>query len=60
VRWAPLAIVSDSLAVSRPAATGLSPWTGLAVLCLYAAAPAPCCSPTATPEDGNVQASRCV
>ena len=38
VRWVPLAIVSDSLAVSRPAAAGLSPWTGLAVLCLYAAA----------------------
>jgi hypothetical protein len=38
VRWVPLAIVSDSLAVSRPAAADLSPWTGLAVLCLYTAA----------------------
>jgi ABC-2 type transport system permease protein len=37
VRYIPLAIVSDSLAVSRPGADALSPWTGLAVLCLYAA-----------------------
>lgn len=38
VRWVPLAIVSDSLAVSRPGAADLSPWTGLTVLSLYAAA----------------------
>jgi hypothetical protein len=38
VRWVPLAIVSDSLAEARPTAGDLSPWTGLAVLCLYAAA----------------------
>jgi ABC-type transport system involved in multi-copper enzyme maturation permease subunit len=37
VRYIPLAIVGDSLAVSRPGADALSPWTGLAVLCLYAA-----------------------
>jgi ABC-2 type transport system permease protein len=37
VRYIPLAIVSDSLAVSRAGADALSPWTGLAVLCLYAA-----------------------
>ena len=30
--------MSDSLAEARPTADGLSPWTGLAVLCLYAAA----------------------
>jgi ABC-2 type transport system permease protein len=37
VRYIPLAIVGDSLAVSRPGADALSPWTGLTVLCLYAA-----------------------
>ncbi|WP_329238039.1 hypothetical protein OG417_35125 [Actinoallomurus sp. NBC_01490] len=37
VRWVPLAIVGDSLGVSRTAAGDLSPWTGLAVLCGYAA-----------------------
>ncbi|MDN3352034.1 hypothetical protein [Actinomadura sp. DC4] len=35
-RWVPLAIVGDSLADSRPTATGLPPWTGLGVLSLYA------------------------
>ena len=37
VRYIPLAIVGDSLAVSRVAADALPPWTGLAVLFLYAA-----------------------
>jgi hypothetical protein len=36
VRWVPLAIVSDSLGVSRTASGDLSPWAGLAVLCGYA------------------------
>jgi ABC-2 type transport system permease protein len=36
VAYVPLAIVGDSLGVSRPAADALSPWTGLAVLCGYA------------------------
>jgi ABC-2 type transport system permease protein len=33
----PLALVGDSLGVSRTAAGDLSPWTGLAVLSAYAA-----------------------
>jgi ABC-2 type transport system permease protein len=37
VRFVPLAIVGDSLAVSRPAGDALSPWSGLALLALYAA-----------------------
>jgi ABC-2 type transport system permease protein len=40
--WLPVAIVANSLSVVRPAGDGpvrfLSPWAGLAVLCLYAAA----------------------
>jgi ABC-2 type transport system permease protein len=37
VRYVPLALVGDSLGVSRTAAGDLSPWTGLAVLSAYAA-----------------------
>jgi ABC-2 type transport system permease protein len=37
VRYIPLAIVGDSLGVSRVESDALSPWTGLALLCLYAA-----------------------
>ncbi len=37
VRFVPLAIVGDSLGVSRPSTDGLSPWTGLGLLGLYAA-----------------------
>jgi ABC-2 type transport system permease protein len=40
--WLPIAIVANSLSVVRPAGDGqirfLSPWAGLGVLCLYAAA----------------------
>lgn len=38
VRYVPLAIVSDSLATSVTTPGDLSPWTGLAVLCLYVVA----------------------
>jgi energy-coupling factor transporter ATP-binding protein EcfA2 len=38
VSYVPLAIVGDSLGVSRPSPDALSPWTGLAVLCAYASA----------------------
>lgn len=36
--WVPISIVANSLAVSRPLAGFLSPWAGLGVLALYAAA----------------------
>jgi ABC-2 type transport system permease protein len=40
--WLPIAIVANSLSVARPVGDGqvrfLSPWAGLGVLCLYAAA----------------------
>ena len=40
--WLPVSIVANSLSVTRPVDPGpihlLSPWSGLAVLCLYAAA----------------------
>ena len=36
VDYVPLALVSDSLAVTRHEAGALSPWTGLGTLCLYA------------------------
>jgi hypothetical protein len=40
--WLPIAIVANSLSVTRPAGGGqirfLSPWAGLGVLVLYAAA----------------------
>jgi ABC-2 type transport system permease protein len=36
VSYVPLAIVGDSLGVSRPSPGALSPWTGLATLCVYA------------------------
>ncbi len=37
-RYVPLGIVGNSLAVVTPKADDLSPWAGLALLCLYAAA----------------------
>lgn len=37
VEYVPLAIVSDSLAVTKPEAGAASPWAGLGMLCLYAA-----------------------
>ncbi|MGI8329526.1 hypothetical protein ACRYCC_06135 [Actinomadura scrupuli] len=36
--YVPMAIVGNSLAVARPDPEMLSPWSGLATLCLYAAA----------------------
>jgi ABC-type transport system involved in multi-copper enzyme maturation permease subunit len=38
VGYVPVAIVANSLAVTRPLPRALGPWTGLAVLCLYAVA----------------------
>jgi hypothetical protein len=35
--YVPVAVVADSLAVTRPQPDALSPWAGLGVLCLYAA-----------------------
>lgn len=35
--YVPLAIVANSLGVTRPPGDALSPWTGLAMLCVYAA-----------------------
>jgi ABC-2 type transport system permease protein len=37
VGYAPVAIVANSLSVVQPVEDMLSPWTGLAVLCVYAA-----------------------